>query len=201
MSVIDKLKSTEAIIGGVVALVAVTAKYAAVSGLLDLPDGVAGIAPHLSTLAVIVFTLLAIFLSEAILKVRHLAIGITLAAMLLAGIFLAVRFAENVREQSVVVECVNYPPTFILEPAAPSERLAQLIDAGGGIENAWCEEDSGIVRRLVSRENAGQVTALTFYLIGAEALLVLALTLTGWLVANKPGSSPPPTPAAPTGGG
>lgn len=189
MSAIDRLKSAEAVIGAVVALVAIAAKYAAVSQLLILPEGVAGIAPHLSTLAVIVLTLLAIFLSRKILRLPHGLIGMAIASMLVTGIFLAVRFKENVTEQSVEVLCSD-DSAIVVEPTAPSERLAQLLIDGGGIENAWCEENRTLVRQLVARENAEQVTALIFLLIIAEASLVLALTLAGWLVANTQDQPP-----------
>jgi hypothetical protein len=201
MSVIDRLKSTEAVIGGVVALLAVVAKYAAISSVLDLPEGVAGIAPFLSTVSVIVFTLLIIFLSDAIVAVRQVIVGAAIAIMVIVGIILAAQFVSDIRTQSIEVGCTNEPDTLILEPAHPSGRLERLIDQGGGLENAWCEEDSTIVRRLVVRENADQVRALTLFLILAETLLTLAVTLAAWLVANRDGGAPTPARApAPAAG-
>ncbi|MXO91147.1 hypothetical protein [Pontixanthobacter aquaemixtae] len=189
MSVIAKLKSTEAIIAAIVSLVAVVAKYTAVSNLLDLPDGVDGVGPHLATAVVIIAILLIVYWSENILDQKPMLIGLGVAVMAAAGVYLASNFASDIRSQTVEVQCVDFPRTTILRPNEPSERLATLIDDGGGLETAWCEEEKVKVRSMVRSENSGQVFSLNLWLILAESLLAIAVTLLAWLIANRPGGS------------
>ncbi|KWV93932.1 MULTISPECIES: hypothetical protein [unclassified Erythrobacter] len=185
MPIAEQFKSTEMAIGAGVAFFAEMAKYYAISNVVDLPESLTGLPPFLSTLSVIVFGLLLVYLSDRVLQTKPAILVVIVIAMLTGGTYLSSRFASEVKRHSIAVECVDYPRSLILEPEEPSAQLSRLLDDGGGLDLAWCAENKVEVRSMIKKQNANRAHGLTIMLIVAETLLALALTLAGWLVANR----------------
>lgn len=183
---IDRLKSVEALVAAVVATLTVVAKYTTFTAFVTLPEGLSGFAPHLSTLAVIVLTFVMILLSGWLIRRKRGTQALLVVGALVIGLVLTVYFAGQLRKSSVAVECADEPPISILEPAKPTVQLAEMIDSGGGLADAWCDhEDKRLVRNMIARENADHVQWLTFLFIFAEVMVTIAFTLGAWLVVSQ----------------
>jgi hypothetical protein len=185
MSIIERFKSSEAIIAATVALIGAVLNFTALSTVFSLPEGMSELAPFLSTIALVVLALLVAYVAQGMASLSPTLLVFAIVSCLGAGIYMATHAVSEIDAQTASVQCVDYPETRIVVPAEPSEQLQRLLDDGAGLENAWCEEEKTNVRRLVKQQNSGQIQLLTLWVVAAEVLLALAVIVMAWLASGS----------------